>query len=126
MTDDRSNAGGPSFGGGNPADQITQSLKSVTEALKAAGERVASSSQEVGLCAIRQAEQNSQQLFETLRAMAGTKNPREVTELYSRFVTESAKSHAAQLREIGEILARSSREAWSPVTDALAQASTPK
>jgi hypothetical protein len=108
MTDDRSNgdtasananpwSGTGSFAG-NPSEQITQSLKSVSEALKSAGERVASTSQEVGLCAIRQAEQNTQQLFDTLRAMAGTSSPREVTELYTRFVSESAKSHAAQLQ----------------------------
>lgn len=106
--------------GGNPADQITRSLKTVSEALKAATEKVASSSQEVGLCAIKQAEQNTQALFETLRAMAATKSPKEVGDLYTRFVSESAKAHAEQLREMGEILARTSREAWSPVTDALA------
>jgi hypothetical protein len=136
MTDDRSNgdtasananpwSGAGSFAG-NPSEQITQSLKSVSEALKSAGERVASTSQEVGLCAIRQAEQNTQQLFDTLRAMAGTSSPREVTELYTRFVSESAKSHAAQLREMGELLARTSKEAWTPITDVLAKAQTPK
>jgi hypothetical protein len=120
-------AGQASAGGGtNPADQITQSMKAVTDALKAAGERVASNSQEVGLCAIRQAEANSRQLFEALRAMAATKSPREVTELYTRFVSDSAKTHADQLREMGELLARTGRDAWTPITDALAQASTPK
>jgi hypothetical protein len=117
---------GQATAGGNPAEQVTQSLKAVSEALKSASERVASSSQEVGLCAIRQAEQNSQQLFDALRAMAGTTSPREVTELYTRFVSESAKNHAAQLREMGELFARTSREAWAPVTDALARAHTPK
>ncbi|MDB5688222.1 MAG: hypothetical protein JWL91_98 [Sphingomonas bacterium] len=136
MTDDRSNSDAPRGGNnpwgagagftGNPAEQITQSLKTVNEALKTASERVASTSQEVGLCAIRQAEQNTQQLFDTLRAMAATTSPREVTELYTRFVSESAKSHAAQLREMGELLARTSREAWTPVTDALAKAQTPQ
>jgi len=125
MTDDRS-GGAPGSGTGNPAEQITQSLKTVNDALRSAGERVASTSQEVGLTAIRQAEQNTQALFDTLRAMAATSSPREVTELYSRFVSESAKSHAAQLREMGELLARTSREAWAPVTDALAKAQPPR
>jgi len=135
MTDDTSGDGKPHDSGtpwghamsfsGNPAEQITQSLKAVNEALKSAGERVASNSQEVGLCAIRQAEENSRQLFDTLRAMAATSNPREVGELYTRFVSDSAKSHAAQLREMGEILARTSRDAWAPVTDALAKTQTP-
>ena len=106
----------------NPADQITKSLKTVNEALKAASERVASTSQEVGMCAIKQAEQNTQTLFETLRAMAATKSPKEVTELYTRFVSDSTKAQAAQMREMGEILARTSREAWAPITNALAQA----
>lgn len=107
--------------GGNPADQITRSLKTVSDALKSASERVASSSQEVGLCALKQAEQNTNALFDTLRAMASTKSPKEVGDLYTRFVSDAAKAQADQLREIGEILARTSREAWAPVTDALAQ-----
>jgi len=135
MSDDRSNGDAPQgaanpwsglSGGVNPAEQVTQSLKSVNEALKSASEKVASTSQEVGLCAIRQAEQNSQALFDTLRAMASTSNPREVTELYTRFVSESAKSHAAQLREMGELFARTSREAWAPITDVLSKAQPPR
>jgi hypothetical protein len=101
MTDNERGYG--QSGTSNPAEQLTQSLKTVSEALKSAGERVASSSQEVGLCALRQAEQNSQALFDTLRAMA------------------SAKTQAEQLREMSELLARTSREAWAPVTDALAK-----
>ena len=135
MSDDNRSGEGDSSGGasnpwmgqagGSPADQLTQSLKTVSDALKSASERVASSSQEVGLCAIRQAEQNTRTLFDTLRAMAGTKNPREVGDLYTRFVSDSAKTHADQLREMGEVLARNSREAWAPVTDAL-KAQMPK
>ena len=126
MTDTNAPSGAGGWAGqdaaaGNPADQITKSLKTVNDALKAASERVASTSQEVGMCAIKQAEQNTQALFETLRAMAATKSPKEVTELYTRFVSDSAKAHADQLREMGEILARTSREVWAPVTDALAQ-----
>ena len=123
MSDDRTGAGQPfGLGGaGNPADQISQSLKAVSEALRSASERVTSSSQEVGLCAIKQAQQNSEALFETLRAMAATTSPKEISELYTRFVSDSAKAHADQLREMGEILARAGREAWAPVTDALAQ-----
>jgi len=108
-------------GSANPAEQLTQSLKTVSEALKSASERVASSSQEVGLCALRQAEQNTNALFDTLRAMSATKDPRQVGQLYTSFISASAKAHADQLREMGELLARTSREAWAPVTDALAK-----
>ena len=106
---------------GNPSEQITQSLQSVSAALKSASEKVAASSQEVGLCALKQAERNTQALFETLRAMAATKSPKEVGELYAGFVNDSAKAHADQLREMGELLARTSREVWAPVTEALSR-----
>jgi hypothetical protein len=134
MTDDRS-SGDTAQGaanawagmtGGNPSEQVTQSLKTVNDALKSASEKVASTSQEVGLTAIRQAEQNTQALFDTLRAMAATTSPREVTDLYTRFVSEAAKSQAAQLREMGELFARTSREAWAPITDVLSKAQTPR
>ena len=122
-----STAGGPGWTGqatgtaGNPSEQITQSLRTVSDAFKSASEKVAASSQEVGLCALKQAERNTQALFDTLRAMAATKSPKEVGELYTSFVSDSAKVHADQLREMGELLARTSREAWAPVTDALSK-----
>jgi hypothetical protein len=116
--------------GQNPtaaADQLTETWQSVRDALKQAAERISANSREVGLCALKQAEQNSAQLFDTLRAMASTKNPTEVSSLYSRFITESARQHAEQLREMGEILAKSGRESWEPVADAIAAARwTPK
>ncbi len=107
---------------GNPIDQVRTSLESVTDALKAATESTSARGQEVGLCAIKQAEQNAAQMFETLRVMASAKDPVEVSQLYTQFVSESAKRQAEQLRELGELLAKSSREAWEPVTSALASA----
>ena len=112
---------------GTPSDQVTKSLQSVTETLKAAGERAAAASQEVGQCAIRQAEQNAARLFETLKGMASAKGPAEVSKLYMQFVSESAKKQAEQLREMGELLAKSGGKLWEPITSALASAvSRPK
>ena len=108
-----------------PIDQVKASLQSVTDALKAASESASARGQEVGLCAIKQAEQNATQMFETLRGMAAAKDPVKVSQLYTQFMSESAEKHAEQLREMGELLAKSSREAWQPVTSALASA-TPK
>ena len=110
---------------GGPLDQVKMSLQSVTDALKAASESASARGQEVGLCAIKQAEQNATQMFETLRGMAAAKDPVKVSQLYTQFMSESAEKHAEQLREMGELLAKSSREAWQPVTSALASA-TPK
>jgi hypothetical protein len=116
--------------GQNPtaaAEQLAETWQDVREALQEAAQRISAGSHEVGLCALKQAEQNSAQLFDTLRAMASTKNPTEVASLYSRFITESAQQHAEQLREMGEILAKSGRESWEPVADAIASARwTPK
>lgn len=111
--------------GHNPtaaAEQLAETWQGVREALQEAAQRISAGGHEVGLCALKQAEQNSAQLFDTLRAMASTKNPTEVASLYSRFITESAQKHAEQLREMGEILAKSGRESWEPVADAIASA----
>ena len=107
---------------GSPSDQFTTSLKSVTDAFKTAGEQAAAAGQDISQCAIRQAEQNAANLFDTLKVMASAKGPAEVTQLYTQFVSESAKKQADQLREMGELLARSGREAWEPVTSVLASA----
>ena len=67
--------GNPTPRGSSPADDIQRSFNTVTGALKAAGENVMTSNQEIGLCAIKQAEENVSLLFNTLRDIAGSKSP---------------------------------------------------
>ncbi len=103
----------------SPVDQVKKIATSVTDALKNASDRVTAGSKDVGMCALKQAEQNTSRLFETLQGMASAKDPSEVAQLYSQFVTESTKTHAEQLREMGELLAKTSGDVWKPVTNAL-------
>ena len=45
----------------NPAEDATRSLKIASDAVKRAAEMVASSGQEIGACALRQAQHNTEQ-----------------------------------------------------------------
>jgi hypothetical protein len=106
----------------NPVDQVTQGMKTVSEALKAAGEKAVQGHQEIAQCAMRQAEENAAQLMETLKTMGSNQNPSEVGAAYTRFVTEAAQKNAKQLLEIGQLMARTSQETWGPVVQAMMSA----
>jgi hypothetical protein len=112
--------------GSNPAEQVAQSWRSVSEALKAAGEQSAERNKEISLVVIKQAEKNAADLFNTLQAIAGARNPSDIYKLYSKYLSDSVSSHAEQLKEITEVLAKSGKDAWEPITRAVQQATTPK
>jgi hypothetical protein len=115
---------GNNAAGANPAEQITQTMQAVTQVLKTAGERAVAGNQELAQCAMKQAQQNVSDLFRTLQTMATSRDPAQITTLYTQFVTESAQKHAQQLQEIGQLMAKSSQEAWGPVVQALSTAAT--
>lgn len=112
--------------GMNPADQVAQSWKSVSEALKSAGEQAAERNKEIGMCVIKQAEKNASQLFETLQAMTTVRSPSDMYQIYSKYLNESMSTHAEQLKEITEIMAKTSKEAWAPITSAMQKVTMPK
>jgi hypothetical protein len=101
-------------------------MNAVTTALHSATEQVQAGSQAVGLCAIKQAEEGTALLFNTLRDMASTRDPSALASLYSQYLTRSAEQNAQQLQELAEILAAQSRESWEPIAKAIQSATQAK
>ena len=118
MAEDQNTAG---TGAASP-EQLQRTMKEVASAIHAATERVQAGSQAVGLCAIKQAEEGTALLFNTLREMASTKDPSAIASLYAQYLRRSAEQNAQQLREVAELLASQSKESWEPVTRAIQSA----
>jgi len=101
------------------SEQAAAPWQQVQDALKSVGDRLLATREEVGVCALRQAEENSAAVFEALKAMASTRSPAAIYLIYSRFLNDAAQRNGAQLREMSQALTRAGQEAWKPVTDAL-------
>lgn len=101
------------------SEQAAAPWQQVQDALKSVGDRLVATREEVGVCALRQAEENSAAVFEALKAMASTRSPADIYLIYSRFLNDAAQRNGAQLREMSQALTRAGQEAWKPVTDAL-------
>lgn len=101
------------------SEQAAAPWQQVQDALKSVGDRLLATREEVGVCALRQAEENSAAVFEALKAMASTRSPADIYLIYSRFLNDAAQRNGAQLREMSQALTRAGQEAWKPVTEAL-------
>ena len=111
--------------GGNPVEQIRRTMEAINAALGVAGERVTQGNTQLAELAMRQAQENISQMMTALQAMAESRDPAAVAKLYTDFVSNSAATHAQQLKEIGRIMANSSRETWGPLASALMSAGKP-
>lgn len=116
--------------GPNPVEATAQLQKlasAITEAMQTASAQVRDTGTEIGTRAVSQAQQSTSQMFDVLQRMAAATDASEVSKLYTQFLTDSANQHAQQLREIGELLAKTGSDIWQPITTILASsASKPK
>lgn len=106
----------------NPVDQVTQGMRTVTEAFQSAGQKAIAGHQEVAECAMKQAQENAGKLMETLKSMASNGDPSQIATAYAKFVTDAAQTNAKQLLELGQVMARTSQETWGPVVAAMTDA----
>jgi len=114
--------------GRNPAEaaaQVQKLVENISEAFQSAGQKLAATGTDIGTRAVTQAQQNTSQMFDTLKEMAAAQSPTEASRLYAQFLTKSTQQHAQQLREIGELLAKTSGDIWKPVTSLLGAAMPP-
>ena len=109
-----------------PFDQISRVVKQVSDALHEASTKTANSNRHITERVMQQAEDNARQLFDTLQTMASTRNPSDIARIYTDFLANSAQKHASQLLEIGQVLAKASRDTWGPVNEAIQAVATTK
>ncbi|HEX7856460.1 MAG TPA: hypothetical protein VF503_22525 [Sphingobium sp.] len=103
-------------------DHVSQMARSAATALKGSSERIAESSREIGLCAVKQAQYNSTRLFAALHDMASSQDAASASRIYSSFLTESSQVHAEQVREWGQMVRQAYSDIWGPVVGAISPA----
>ena len=91
-------------------DGMTEPLKAAGEAMKAGGQKAAENSAALATTVIDHAEANTREAFAALRAAAQASSLPEVMELQTRYIQEQGSRSMAQVKEIGELIARFGRE----------------
>jgi hypothetical protein len=99
--------------------QLRQTATSVAAAVKGSTERLAENSKDIGLCALRQGQQNSARLFAALQDMAKASDAASASQVYSSFLQEAAQIHVDQTRELGQMFSRTWGDIWTPFASAL-------
>lgn len=91
-------------------DGMTEPLKAAGEAMKASGQKAAENSTALATRVIEHAEANTREAFAALRAAAQASSLPEVLELQTRYIQDQGNRSMAQVREIGELIARFGQE----------------
>ena len=96
-------------------EKMSEPVKKASEALRDAGSKMTESSSAVGLKMLDQAEANTREAFQAMRAAAGAKDLSEVMKIQGDFIREQGTRSMGQAREIGELIMQFGRDAVSSV-----------
>ncbi|PCD03243.1 hypothetical protein COC42_02165 [Sphingomonas spermidinifaciens] len=86
------------------------------ERMKAAGETMADAGSQLGLKMLDQAETNTREAFQAMRAAAQANDLSDVMRIQSDYLREQGSRSVAQVREIGELIAEFGRNAMGQMT----------
>lgn len=96
-------------------EKISEPAKKATEALREAGTKLADGSSSVGLKMLDQAETNTREAFNAMRAAATARDLSEVMKIQGDFVRDQGSRSIGQAREIGELILQFGRDAIGAV-----------
>lgn len=96
-------------------EKMSEPVKKAGEALRDAGSKMTESSSAVGLKMLDQAEANTREAFQAMRAAAGAKDLSEVMKIQGDFIREQGTRSMGQARELGELIMQFGRDAVSSV-----------
>lgn len=96
-------------------DKIAEPAKKAGEAIRDAGGKMAESSSTVGLKMLDQAETNTREAFNAMRAAATAKDLSEVMKIQGDFIRDQSSRSMGQAREIGELIVQFGRDAVGAV-----------
>ena len=92
-------------------EKMADPVKKAGEAIRDAGSKMTESSSTVGLKMLDQAETNTREAFQAMRAAAGAKDLSEVMKIQGDFIREQGSRSMGQAREIGELIMQFGRDA---------------
>ncbi|HEX8446603.1 MAG TPA: phasin family protein [Sphingomonas sp.] len=90
---------------------MTESMKTATDQMKAAGGKAAETTQALNSKIIDQAETNVREAFAALRAAATAGSMGDILKVQGDYVREQSARNMAQAKEIGEMIANFGRSA---------------
>ena len=96
------------------ADHVMDPARRAGEAMRASGQKAADNSAEIGLKIIEQAERNSHEAFEAMRAAAKASDVSDVLRIQGDYLRQQGQRAMEQAREIGEMILRFGRDAVTP------------
>ena len=91
-------------------EKIVDPARKAGEALRDAGSKLQETSSTVGLKMLDQAETNTREAFNAMRAAAGAKDLSEVMKIQGDFIREQSSRSMGQAREIGELIMNFGRD----------------
>jgi len=98
------------------AQDMTDRVKAAGEKMRASGEKFAERGSELGMKLLDQAEQNTREAFNAMRAAAKSRDVSEVMHVQGEYLREQGARSMAQAREIAEMIANFGREAIGRMT----------
>lgn len=98
------------------AGEMTDRVKAAGEKMRASGQKIAESGTQLGMKMLDQAEQNTREAFEAMRAAAKARDLSEVMHVQGEYLREQGSRSMAQAREIGEMIANFGRDTLGKMT----------
>lgn len=92
-------------------DTITQPMKKVAASVKESAERAIKQTATINARVIDHAETNTREAFAALRAAAEGASLSDIVKIQTKFVRDQSERSVAQVREIGEMIAKFGRDA---------------
>jgi hypothetical protein len=97
--------------------QFGEPFKKATSTLKAVQDKALSSSQQINLKMLDIAKQNTTSTLEAMKSFTCASDMSEALSVQQAFVRDQAAAGMAQMREVGDMVAKVGREALAPVGD---------
>ncbi|WP_242138904.1 MULTISPECIES: phasin family protein [unclassified Sphingomonas] len=91
-------------------EKVLDPARKAGEAMRDAGGKIAETGSTVSLKMLDQAETNTREAFNAMRAAAGAKDLSEVMKIQGDFIREQSSRNMTQAREIGELIMQFGRD----------------
>lgn len=97
------------------AERIAEPVKKAGEAIRKSANKAVENTVAINTKVIDHAEANAREAFNAMRRVATAKSVQDVVKVQTAFVKEQGERSAAQVREMGEMIASFGREALNMV-----------
>lgn len=91
-------------------EKVMDPARKAGEAMRDAGSKISETGSTVSLKMLDQAETNTREAFNAMRAAAGAKDLSEVMKIQGDFIREQSTRNMTQAREIGELIMQFGRD----------------